>query len=127
MSLISKSGLAKKLNKKSIYGILTQASTDAPTFVERFNSADVTLTWGRASAGVYSVTASGKFTETASFLDVNVGNPYILDRVVRYISASSDPTKASNPYLVFNCYDFVATPAATDLAGSVPIEIVIWE
>lgn len=94
--------------------VVSQSSTDAPTSTVLCNTLGVVPAWAYTSAGVYTLTANGKFTAN-TIVTATIGGTALICKVVR----------TSDNVLTFSTFD-AATPSAANLAGTMYLKIEVY-
>lgn len=97
-------------HKKVYIALLSQASTAAPTAVVISNTLGVTPALARTSAGLYTITATGKFT--ANLTAISVGNQASALQRIQAVRTSADVVTLTTGVLSVSTGTLITT--ATD-------------
>lgn len=108
----------------SYQAIINQSGTSAPSAIEYLNTLGATMTWGRTSAGIYTLTA-GSAVLTASKTVILLSNP--ITGLVTYIVVPTSTTVITVSTLLLSVIATVLTAVATDaLMTNLLIEVRVY-
>lgn len=114
-----------QINKYSSYqAIITQSGTSAPSATVFLNELGTTMTWGRTSAGIYTLTA-GNAVFTASKTVILLSNP--ITGLVSYLVVPTSTSVITVSTLLLSVIATVLTAVATDaLITNLLVEVRVY-
>ena len=109
---------------KSYQAIVSQSGTSAPSATVYLNELGTTMTWGRTSAGIYTLTA-GSAVFTASKTVILLSNP--ITGLVTYIVVPTSKSVITMSTFLLSVIATVLTAVATDaLITNLLVEVRIY-
>lgn len=114
-----------QINKYNSYqAIVTQSGTSAPSATVALNELGATLTWGRTSAGIYTITA-GSAVFTSNKTVILLSNP--ITGLVTYIVVPTSTTIITVSTFLLSVIATVLTAVGTDaLMTNLLVEIRVY-
>lgn len=110
---------------KSYQALVTQSATSTPSATVYYNDLGTTMTWGRTSAGIYTITA-GTAVFTSNKTVIVLSQPLV--GLVNYIVVPTSTTVITMTTLLASVIATVLTAVATDaLLTNILMEVRVYQ